>query len=490
MKKRIFAIIAVLLISTNIFANTTYQKPKAAAGVALTLGVILYGIISTMMLNGDTVVEGTEGLFDCAKDLSENFADGIAYMQTDEGKKYIQDTYGDGTYNAYLDLATTADSMIDPNATTDSFKIKYQDYIKLCQIAKGHITIPGQIQTTYATVTQNLSDEYNPYYYMKMGEDVTLIPYIIKNGVLYICSVQSIWDYQGRYTSGSYEFYGTMKVSYNYKRIDGDYQGIYILSMHNISFSLIQNAMAYGMFIDKDGNYNFNRKTYYNGKYIDSLYKTSDYYFFDIKTNNIAEYSVNYEQGYIIAPEYPTMIDYEYKPGDVNTLNDELETILPITDNPSLVINPASDDIIDDIIVTDVPGIDDITIGELSQGLALNTTFDVVTPDILFTKFPFSLPWDFYRLITIFEATPKEPVFDVSLNNTYGAGEGYILYDENGVPHYYNARDEEILFIIDESVTFDLTEIPYIRLLSHISCYVGAVLTMIFLTNKLTARGH
>ena len=111
----------------------------------------------------------------------------------------------------------------------------------------------------------------------------------------------------------------------------------------------------------------------------------------------------------------------------------------------------------------------------------LGDIYDILNPDPcdpsidppkvpIIDKFPFSLPWDFYNLITIFVADEKPPIFKVPIKTTIDTG--------------------GLGYEIDEEITLDLTQfriggVDMVRAITRSAFIILAVLGLIFATRKL-----
>lgn len=96
---------------------------------------------------------------------------------------------------------------------------------------------------------------------------------------------------------------------------------------------------------------------------------------------------------------------------------------------------------------------------------------DIDTPDsdTIIDKFPFSLPFDLYRILTIFVVPEQKPVFKFPIETTI----------TNGGLNYK----------IDEEIEVDLTRFQFmgqdiVRLVLRSTFYVGFVITLIHVTSK------
>ena len=109
----------------------------------------------------------------------------------------------------------------------------------------------------------------------------------------------------------------------------------------------------------------------------------------------------------------------------------------------------------------------------------LGDIYDILQPDPcepsidppnvpIIDKFPFSLPWDFYNLITIFVAEEKPPIFTVPIKTKIDTGGlGYEI-------------DETL-----DLTQFRINGVDMVRAITRSAFIIAAVLGLIFATRKL-----
>ena len=94
---------------------------------------------------------------------------------------------------------------------------------------------------------------------------------------------------------------------------------------------------------------------------------------------------------------------------------------------------------------------------------------DIPDNDTIIDKFPFSLPFDLYRMLTIFVVPEQKPIFKFPIETTI----------TNGGLNYK----------IDEEIEVDLTRFQFmgqdiVRLVLRSTFYVGFVIMLIHVTSK------
>lgn len=105
----------------------------------------------------------------------------------------------------------------------------------------------------------------------------------------------------------------------------------------------------------------------------------------------------------------------------------------------------------------------------LAEAKTENLDFDTSSTTII-DKFPFSIPFDFYNLITILVENPKEPIFYFKVQTTMNVG----------------GLNQEI----DETIEIDLTRFKYngydiIRMITNATSIIFFVACLITGTKKL-----
>ena len=114
-------------------------------------------------------------------------------------------------------------------------------------------------------------------------------------------------------------------------------------------------------------------------------------------------------------------------------------------------------------------------IKDLINSIAIANEIDVsslegVESNLFIDKFPFCLPFDLYRIVTLFVRTPKEPVFTLPIQTTI---------DSFGMNQ---SIDEEI--ILDLTV-FQINGVDIVQVVLQFSILVGFVIMLIKITTKL-----
>lgn len=92
------------------------------------------------------------------------------------------------------------------------------------------------------------------------------------------------------------------------------------------------------------------------------------------------------------------------------------------------------------------------------------------SPSIITTKFPFSLPFDLYNILTLFVRTPEKPIFTIPINTSL---------DSFGLDYQV---DEELVL---DLTMFKIGDVDIVQVVLNFSCIVGFIIMLIKITTKL-----
>lgn len=160
---------------------------------------------------------------------------------------------------------------------------------------------------------------------------------------------------------------------------------------------------------------------------------------------------------------------------------DDLSTVLPLdkTKNPGLVVDtdPSIALPTDAVTVTDIPGEADVTISQLKA----NTRLDLDIPSMIATKFPFCIPFDLVRIMSVLGADPVAPVFRIPISTDPKNLEAFKGNQTIGeVP-----EDFEPMFEINEEIVLDLSCIPLVQPVCYTVFIIGFIVLLIYITPKM-----
>lgn len=487
MKKRI----AAMLLAAVMFFHMGGEacRPKAVGAVATAVPAIvtqiLYGImtgraeeVSEAFLElGVDILQATDEVISYCIDKFQRdasawvqgwinmytaikgwFDDGTIELD-DEGKAYI-------TYSMYRDLCTAmydyVDLKLDLGSTINHSLINtaFDEFVFFKNVPK------------LATYYDDLGCSYAPVYYsdtaVYIGECFVRPCVIIQNDGVSASVDFRIYDANGDARAGL--------LSGTYSS-EADYYSKFLPSFHYSS-----DLNLYLQYVNP-----------YTGTQTCSL-AIDNWYCFDSSGMNTCpsdEVDTSLSQGYIavdglLTDFIPTVSGFAAAPdtSQIEDLSDPLDDLLVLNPDPGLVIDPdpAIPIPTDAVTVTDIPLVDDMTLTDVMAD-TMPIGLDMQLPKTIFDKFPFSLPFDLYRLLTIFVAEPVTPVFRIPISNVnvdMSAFEGNQTFGE-----YSYSETFEPMFEIDEEIVIDFSGLPFIQAISYTCFIVGFIAFLILITTKL-----
>ncbi|MGN0688378.1 MAG: hypothetical protein ACI4KA_09765 [Oscillospiraceae bacterium] len=192
-----------------------------------------------------------------------------------------------------------------------------------------------------------------------------------------------------------------------------------------------------------------------------------------------------YRQGYMIIDGTPDIFFgditcYETE-SSVNDLSGVLDDVLVLNPNPGLVVDTDPDIVIpsDAVIVTDIPAVDDMPLTDYMDDVPPRLDIDV--PNTIITKFPFCLPFDLYKLLTIFVAEPEPPVIRIPISTSYDMTQ----FEGNETFGDSVSETFDPMFEIEEEIVIDFTGIPFVQPICYTVFIVGFIFMLIMITTKL-----
>lgn len=157
----------------------------------------------------------------------------------------------------------------------------------------------------------------------------------------------------------------------------------------------------------------------------------------------------------------------------------DLSDVLPVEKSPVLSI-PTSPDLsvsIPDQVTVSVPGEVDAPLADYMNPAVI----DVDVPSIILKKFPFCIPYDFVRFLSVLAADPVPPVFRIPISTHPKNLEQWA--DNETVGEFVAPGDP--MFEIDKEIVIDFAHIPLVQPICYTVFIVGFVIMLIKLTPKL-----
>lgn len=488
MKKRIVAAALAAVLACGIIGLRPKAAPAAAAGAIVTIGVFAWQLIGVMTGEYDSVAKGigyviengVEGFENIGEFLSNDVAGWLVdgwnsiFNQSQEWYESGDITVTDDghvilKYSQYLELY----DLIGSAAVTDTIEL-VTDIPYLLFKAES-----GVLYTIDRSICINSIDE--------LGKGCSYVPILYSQDALYFSTAVVYWimePYPGRESTVScgnflLEIYdlSSMKNTANRGKAGGIFspiEDIYANMKPYIGFSYNNINSGYTWFFS-------------SWTEADSYDEPLSWYKWDgsgaltpADTSELAGTStaiLNCQGGYIkflksITSYVPTVAPSEL---------DDLSGVLPLdkTKDPTLEIDtdPSIANPNDAVTVKDVPGTPDMTLSDYKS----QTRLDIDIPSVISTKFPFCIPYDLIRILGVFCADPKAPVFRIPISTDPAQLEPFKGNQTVGeIP-----EDFEPMFEIDEELVIDLSVIPLVQPICYTVFIVGFVLLLIHITPKM-----
>ncbi len=476
MKKRIITVTLAFVLAFNILA----VRPRAAgAGVAaagIALGVLAFNLIGVMSGEYDDVAEG----MGC---LIENGVEG--WQKAFVGTETTPSWFASGWQQIYDTCSSWFDSG-DITLTEDGkVDISYSQYLELCDLLAGTSTdldidlgssvdykcfewdfsqpVPLVMAPKYDSFYTDVGNSYVPIYYSK--------------DKIYICLDYFRILFKAN-SSNTYDLFPRSCYIYNGAGLDNGtaaiwgFQSLSHLGTGNFCFQYYNGSL--------DFFYNGSRNAHYNC-YRNSWLSWDGTASSVVSTSNLDTSGMI--SGYMSLPGHPdalikSLTDFKATP----TLDvDDLSDVLPLdkTKNPTLEVDtdPAITNPNDAVTIKDVPGQADLTLSELKA----NTRLDLDIPSMIATKFPFCIPFDLIRIMSVLGADPVAPVFRIPISTDMKNLEPFAGNQTIGeVPENF-----EPMFEIDEEIVLDLSAVPLIQPICYTVFIISFIVLLIYITPKM-----
>lgn len=474
MKKRIISVFLAFAVLVGVFSAPKRAHAAAAGAVAIvSLGVLAWEIL-------DIIIKGEEpAIIVGIRTLMESGVDALTNPDS-----YFQQTYGDfwkdfgngyeAIYNSVLEMYENGDIVIK----NGEVKLTYDQFYELFDVAYSFVDSFGvDFDTSYSYFAFNYSPgTYLPcamlpkndmLYLSNEGESYCLIYYddnrLIFSGIYFIWKPDSsIKDQYGffAYTLSS-DFFKTNvnSTGFSAATVQTDKPSVAYISISSIDLIHRWNVTSNYQycFVFDNGNLTYTPVSAVDisgcktaivstiGNFGDFLKSLQSVKFVDTVADNL----------------------------------DDLSTVLPVEESPvlSIPINPDLSVPIPDQVTVSVPGANDLPLSEYMDPLIT----DIEAPTGLATKFPFCIPFDFVRILSVLAADPIPPVIRIPLSTHPSNLEGFA---DNETIGEFVAPDDP-MFDIDEEIVIDLAHIPLVQPVCYTIFLVGFVIMLIKLTPKL-----
>lgn len=474
MKKKIITVTLAVVIAFNFLA----VRPRAAAGVAaagLALGVLAFNLIGVMSGQYDDTAEGIGCLIDNGVEGWQK-----AFVGTDDTPSW----FASGWQQIYDTCSGWFDSG-DISLTDDGkVSLSYSQYLELCDLLAGTSTdldinlgssveykcfqwdfsnpVPLSMAPKFQSFYNSVGNSYVPIYY--------------STDKIYICLDYFRISFEQN-SKNTYDLYPRTCYISSGKGVDNGKSAIWGF---NSESELYSNAVSFQydsmLYILSNGSYLFNYNTFRNA-----------WLCWDGTSSTVVATSkldvTEMISGYMSLPGHPdSLIKSLTQFTATPTLDvDDLSGVLPLdkTKNPTLEIDtdPAITNPNDAVTVKDVPGQADLTLSELKA----NTRLDIDIPSMIATKFPFCIPFDLIRIMSVLGADPVAPVFRIPISTDPENLKGFEGNQTIGeLP-----EDFEPMFEVDTELVLDLSVIPLVQPICYTVFIISFIVLLIYITPKM-----
>lgn len=481
MKKRIVAAVLAAVLMLNIGGHAS--RASAAAGTAIiAIGVLAFNILGVMMGNSDDTAEGISCLI-------ENGIEG--WEKAFVGSENTPSWFATGwrqIYNKCTDWASSGEI----SEQNGKYIMKYAQYCELYKMMLEYVDLQVDFGSSFT------------YDYKVFGATfgtqvpVTSVPWH-KSEQYSICDSSFFpvyYDEEHIYINADQFFRLRLNPSGDNTLISFSLNGSSygLTSSYDYDLTHLMAALCLYFWYDPSSNKicskngsgsPFPERSGSSGTCSKWIALDSNGQFIDC---SFADVDTTLQQGYIsckgfqcdfIAELKAASLDINVSPeGDVL---DDLSDVLPLdkTSDPTLVIDtdPSIVNADDAVTVTDLPGEADVTLSELKADIRL----DISIPTIIADKFPFCIPFDFIKLLSVLCADPVPPVFRIPISTDINNLEPFLGNETIGqLPEDFKPMIE-----LDEEIVIDLSNLPLVQGISYTIFIVGFVVMLVMITPKL-----
>lgn len=477
MKKRIIA----LLLSFSIFCGALSVSKRASAAPAVAWGIIEIGIVAWELL--DLMIKGEEpGIVVAMETLIESGVDGLTNPDSPFQQNWsaFWNNYGTG-WEAMCDWLTMKIDIGEIIPEDELFKLTYGQYLEACK----------QLVSVISAPTVKFQSDYPSFFFSIDGFPINFPP----------SSLPTVSSFLNNYPGESYAlcYYNDEQIVFSSYCIaiycddsneSGFYGFYYVDKNFSLNFFNEVSTSYYQVFENPETWFSFFSLSAASSKFPSWDIERNFSHCF-VYSNGVVSYTpisevdlTGFNYGLVSTVwDYGSFLksinDFSITKSDVGEL-DDLSTVLPTEENPSLSIptNPALDKpIADQVMVGDIAGADDLPLSDYINN-AIITTVNV--PSVIVKKFPFCIPFDFIRFLGVLAADPVPPVFRIPISTSPKNLEQWA--DNETVGHY--VAPDEPMFKINEEIVLDFAHIPLVQPICYTVFIVGFVILLIHITTK------
>ena len=482
MKKRILAAVLAAVLMLNMGGRSS--RASAAAGSAIiAIGILAFNIMGVMMGNSDDIAEGIGCLIENGIDVWQK-----AFVGSESTPSWFVSGWTQ-IYNKCTDWVNSG----EVSEQNGKYIMKYAQYCELYKMMLEYVDLQVDFGSSF------------PYDYKVFGATfgvevpATSAPWLKSD--IFTCSSSYFpiyYDEKHIYINTDQCFYLEIQEKYPY-----EYTTYIVFGPHGLTgpyaydLTHLMGALCLYFWYDPINNvmitkYGGEGSSFSNGGTFRSsscskwvAYNSSTGQFSDC---DFSEVDTSLQQGYIVSEGRLSQSGFiaELKAAslDINVSRDDgvlddLSGVLPMdkTDDPTLIIDTDPTITNADDSVTVKAGELEATLSELKADFRL----DISIPSLISQKFPFCIPFDFIRLLSVLCADPVAPIFRIPISTDPKNFEPFLGNQTIGqIP-----EDFKPMFDIDEEIVIDLSNLPLIQGVSYTVFIVGFVIMLILITPKL-----
>ena len=496
MKKRIITAALAVVLAFNVLA----VRPKAVAGAVAAATAIGCGAVFLMGIITGQYDDTANGIGSVLENGWEGFEKAFIGTEKTFCGQVIESNDA-WIVTGYKQICATITSWVDSGeATIDNGKVslKYSQYLELYNL----------VGSAAVTNTVDLVTDI-PHLFIKATPDIN---YALDMSISIINGDES--DSEGHVMSYASVFYTEEKIYFplafyeiDFRRFDQDYSKTFTTSrLCQTGFDLKQSVLISSRF--PSGLYNCDYRNFFTTyKYMMSFSATHMVISTQIPSYNAVTDTSDIPGwitfgdtiGSFVQADVSELADA--KMGIINCKGgylaflkslqnysvvaspdlDDLSGVLPLdkTKDPTLEVDTDPSIVIptDAVTVTDVPGEADQTLTQLKT----NTRLDIDIPSLIASKFPFCIPFDLIRIMSVLGADPVAPVFRIPISTDMKNLEPFAGNQTIGeIP-----EDFEPMFEIDEELVIDLSCIPLVQPICYTVFIISFVVLLIYITPKM-----
>lgn len=486
MKTKIIAAVLAAVLLLHVGGEFTRAKATGAAVAGITaIGILAFNLIGVMSGQYDDTAEGISCFI-------ENGVDG--WQKAFVGTENTPSWFASGWQQIYDTCSSWFDSGEITINDDGKVRMKYSQYLELCGlIGEAYATTDVQLVTDipyfFFKAEPNISYHIDPSisinstYELSYGMSYSPVFYTddkiyFSDTVLFIkvepmsgyCSINAQIEsdnFDVGYVMSSESMYsGSYYTELETFFTDADMSVLF--NCNEICCSFI-NSLIYG---PASKSKNINCWYSYDGFTFESLSSVPDF-------SNTSFAILNSRGKYFDFIKSITSFKSTIVSADIDDLSDPLATVLTKTTDPTLEIDtdPAIVSPDDAVMVTDIPGEGDLTLSQLKE----KTRTDIDIPSLIADKFPFCIPFDFIRIISVLCSDPVAPIFRIPISTNPENLEAFEGNQTIGdIP-----EDFKPMFEIDEEIVIDLSCIPLVQPICYTIFILGFVILLIYITPKM-----